>query len=578
MTVVKDVTLNLVCSRHVPWSNHAAQIKNIIDSLYRVHGRKREDVIRLLGERHGFKTTKSQWEKLLKECGIHKNKTAKDWQIVNRKIESRKRKGKDSNVYQDGQLMLQKKLRKELSRHGHMTIDEKIRQARECTPTTPSRFEIRTPCDQQVFNLMFKNLPILRFQNLQPFGHLSKSIDEIDPDMSALGLLFKKPVQISSTNNGNASMVESVIPHSFLMDEAATSESALLSVDNLNGPVLLNLTFYLTSNNFPGDSSSETIYTLLKTHGRTSVLDTLLSRKDFTAKAVVEKLFRSAIEAGDVLVVKHFLDAGLDPNGHVCRLEDIPDHLSPIQLACITRNTAMVRELIKAHSMVDHPGSGWKSSALVLAISGIYYLQKQDKKKKVISGHKIDEEKQELGDSRAERLGDEDVHDLYDEQMLEKNNDQDTNTDRHDAENLLTLITMLFYAGSRVNPSGDLHTPEPRRDLSSRIQSIFQDGHSPLTAASKFRQLEVVHFLIQNGANVNFITHNGASALQECLYSLEQFRLDVSAKPIAVRNEIFPSCFQSKRIIDVARYLLEAGANANYSCANSFNKKDNRGR
>ncbi len=74
-------------------------------------------------------TRKAQCERLLRECGIHKNQTASDWKTVVWKIEARERTGKDSDVYQNRKLMSRARLQKEKSRN-QLTTLEKIEQSR----------------------------------------------------------------------------------------------------------------------------------------------------------------------------------------------------------------------------------------------------------------------------------------------------------------------------------------------------------------------------------------------------------------------------------------------------------------
>jgi hypothetical protein len=47
---------------------------------------------------------------------------------MGQKIETRKRTAKESDVYLDGQLVPRKKLRKEISRQGYITLTEKLNQ------------------------------------------------------------------------------------------------------------------------------------------------------------------------------------------------------------------------------------------------------------------------------------------------------------------------------------------------------------------------------------------------------------------------------------------------------------------
>jgi hypothetical protein len=70
---------------------------------------------------------KAQYEKQFKDWGFKKNRTKRDWEIMNRKVQHRKRTGKESDVYLDGKLMAADKLRKEISRQGYMTTLEQAR-------------------------------------------------------------------------------------------------------------------------------------------------------------------------------------------------------------------------------------------------------------------------------------------------------------------------------------------------------------------------------------------------------------------------------------------------------------------
>ncbi|KUJ19537.1 uncharacterized protein LY89DRAFT_683361 [Mollisia scopiformis] len=128
------------------------QLKNIIRSLYLVKGHPLEGpngVIELMAKQHGFRATKAQYEKLLADC--RKKRSNKDWKVVGQKIEKRKRQGKKSDVYLDKHLIPSKKVQKEISRHGFMTIEEQI-QAKNGTDATLSfsvlylrRFDQRLP-------------------------------------------------------------------------------------------------------------------------------------------------------------------------------------------------------------------------------------------------------------------------------------------------------------------------------------------------------------------------------------------------------------------------------------------------
>lgn len=71
---------------------------------------------------------KAQYEQQFQMWGFKKNKTKRDWEIMNRKIQLRKRDGKETNVYLDRQLMPADKLQKEMSRQ-YVSFLEQAKQA-----------------------------------------------------------------------------------------------------------------------------------------------------------------------------------------------------------------------------------------------------------------------------------------------------------------------------------------------------------------------------------------------------------------------------------------------------------------
>ena len=72
------------------------------------------------------RSRKAQYSKKLKEWGFLKSQTKEVWKTLNKKIETRKRAAKDSNVYCSGELLPAKKLRKALSHQGYLTFSEQF--------------------------------------------------------------------------------------------------------------------------------------------------------------------------------------------------------------------------------------------------------------------------------------------------------------------------------------------------------------------------------------------------------------------------------------------------------------------
>ena len=106
---------------------------------------------------------KSQYEGQFKIWGIRKYRKKDDWKSIGRNIAERKRAGKESNVYFNGDMILNSKVQKETRRHGFVTALEQNRPGafdlwgalfwivkadtkfQAPIPPIPDGFEIRTP-------------------------------------------------------------------------------------------------------------------------------------------------------------------------------------------------------------------------------------------------------------------------------------------------------------------------------------------------------------------------------------------------------------------------------------------------
>jgi ankyrin repeat protein len=347
------------------------------------------------------------------------------------------------------------------------------------------------------------------------------------------------------------SIISSLLPNSAFHQEPCATGIALGQVEKLGSLQLLNIVTFLISNNFPGETSDEKLYEWFIQSGP-AVLRTVASTKGTTAEALREKLFRLAVEAEDVPKVKLLIKAGVDPNGHVCRHSRIPDTMNPFQFACIRGNTELVHVLIEAGSSIDQPGHGWKSSGLVLAILGEYRRG---------SEYFWSPETEKYTESRWNYNPTEE-----DEDHLDNNVD-----DEEKAALFLALVRSLIEAGAAINPVVDessLENLSGRKDSKSgfdeALSSVMQEWHSPLTVASKYRNQELVDMFLQKGADVNFLTKQGCSALQECLYSREERELDggevSTPRALSERKPLFPGAESVSRVISVAHSLLSAGA------------------
>ena len=367
-------------------------------------------------------------------------------------------------------------------------------------------------------------------------------IQPLDTSSSAL-TTFLGEQQRTNKPDSVRQIINSLLPNLAFLEEVCAKGLAIERFEELGPVELFNLMAFLISNSFPGESNSQNIYQWLK-HNPPFVLKILSSIETPTTKALVENLFRSAVEAEDVPVVKHLIKVGVSPNGHMCRHSSLPDYVTPLQYALSRGNTKLVQELIKAGSSIDEVGAGWKSNALVLAIIG-----------KNLRGHSWFWDP--FGSSSNDGDEEDDYMDIW---SLFEPGSQDFAVYGADNDPHFDLIQSLMNAGAAINLDGVGRSCSSVLDGQSD-QSPFLDGHSPLTTASKYRHKRLVDVFLQRGADVKFLTNRDASALHECLYSWEKMNSDNTAygspQPFSLymreRLQSFPGSDNLSNLVDVAR-------------------------
>jgi ankyrin repeat protein len=365
---------------------------------------------------------------------------------------------------------------------------------------------------------------------------------------------FLAELQRANSHDSVLPIINSLLPNSAFLEEPCAEGIAIELVEKIGSVQLFNLMAFIISNNFPGDSTSRNIYKWLKMHSPPFILTILSTAATPTSEALLDNLFRCAIEAGDVPVVKHLIRAGVSPNGRLHRHPSLPDDVTPLQFALCRGHTQLAQELIKAGSSIDEVGAGWKSSALVLAIIG----------KNVRNDRRFWSELDELSDDGSEDKVDMDIWSLFEPSLQ--------NFALHGADNdhLFALIQSLMNAGAAINFDVVLQPNLLEQDLIPN--NPFLEGHSLLTAASKYRHRQLVDLFLQRGAKIKYLTNREASALHECLYSWEEMNSEAnfrcSLKPSSER-ESSKGCLSSDilfNLVGVARSLISAGAEVNDEC------------
>ncbi|KAH7371173.1 ankyrin repeat-containing domain protein [Pyrenochaeta sp. MPI-SDFR-AT-0127] len=124
------------------WNRHKENIRQ----LYCIEQKKLQCVREEMKHRHGFNTTKSQYEKYFKRWKFRKSLTKEEWTPVRHKVNARKREGKESDVYLEGVLMPAKKVKRGIGRYQQTLCEMNLTSydhARELQ--TPNGVTIATP-------------------------------------------------------------------------------------------------------------------------------------------------------------------------------------------------------------------------------------------------------------------------------------------------------------------------------------------------------------------------------------------------------------------------------------------------
>ncbi|EPE33291.1 Ankyrin repeat-containing protein [Glarea lozoyensis ATCC 20868] len=494
-----------------PNSSHEwDRFKNIIYDLYIVKKYSLEGpkgVMKVMEDRYNFKATKAQYEKKLRDWGFRRNRSSEAWKMAGQKIDLRTKIGKRSSVYLNGQLVPARRVNREVSRHRILPSLQRFDRTQNTTaalPTTPPGFNIRTPTSPEVFRLLFHRLPILSFQDT--ISNLAESMMNSDARSPSLLPLLNSSNRTGLTKTG-LPFIESILPNSAFFEEECARAVAIRSLEDTSSMAVLNLAIFLFSNNFPHETDGTRAFQWLQAHSDVSFLDAIRVEKGPTGDALLENIFRLAVEAEDLRTVKLLLKGGLNPNGHNCQHYRIPDRMNPLQFACLSGNWELATTLVNAGSSIDQPGTRWKSSILVLTIHGRYLDQETD------SEQDSDERVWEEGEEGEER------------KEVEKCSIAAQEFPERKDEDFLALVQFLLDKGAAVNPLTDDSCNSPAVGSSEPpvydddIDHILYYRHSPLTAASRYGNVYLIEIFLENHANVRFLTGQKTSALRECIYS-----------------------------------------------------------
>ncbi|RMJ25732.1 ankyrin repeat-containing protein [Aspergillus sp. HF37] len=157
--------------------------KDVLEELYQT--KFLWEVVSIMKEQHNFDKSPSQYTRQFRKWGFSKNWKQHQYEFTAHRLKKRKQEGKNSDVYMNGDLVNNKKLKKELSRH--------VKASADCLPITgsdaptPDGVVVCTPGN--VDNATFIELPDLPFFQFQSF--LEASYSEIKQSLQPANNRFQ---------------------------------------------------------------------------------------------------------------------------------------------------------------------------------------------------------------------------------------------------------------------------------------------------------------------------------------------------------------------------------------------------
>ena len=288
------------------------------------------------------------------------------------------------------------------------------------------------------------------------------------------------------------SFIRALIPaNSFLNNQTAAGKAIS---EGQPSPVLRfsQLTIYLVSNNLLGSTTqvSEEAYRWIKRQCNVDIMEYLLPIGGPTVEALIENVFRLAIDSEDVSTVKKMIDLGIDPNEQVCR-NMRGDCCTPLKQACDMKNVKLVKALIDGGANVDVAmGNGNFDSVLTAALED---CSENDEERRV----HIDPEAL----ANAVELGQVELVELLVSAGADANirvtNDICHSNLLHIAvrhgglipdTDVIEMARLLLNAGA--DPNG------------TSINTDFPENKTVLDIAMRGKSVELIQLLLENGARV----------------------------------------------------------------------------
>jgi ankyrin repeat protein len=339
---------------------------------------------------------KAQYERKLTGWGFKKNRKKREWIEIAEKVFERQIGGKDSEVVIDDQVVPRKKLRKEFNRYGfdlgrNFSIRDQQRQcpsfnkvaysssaaddaksscvaivrspkarpaATYAIPSTtpPPIFAMNAPW-VSVPNTRQTHFPVTLELPLSPLLIEASNFLRIPNSMTQVNLLASIKQVLQPSSSLNKSLQAAMVPseYSKLMKIDLSCQTGLSAVDNQD---IMSTAIFLFRNSLIESSFDlgHQLFTWFQANYDARVFKFLAGKKDPSALATLEKLFRQAVWEGDSEMVRELLLTGIDPNQHwQVPSTDIHFHTTPksaILIACERKYLRIANSLLDSGASV----------------------------------------------------------------------------------------------------------------------------------------------------------------------------------------------------------------------------------
>ncbi|CAI6253555.1 unnamed protein product [Periconia digitata] len=389
------------------WNEHKEEIMR----LYQHENLPLAQVITLMETSAGFKRTKGQYERRLKAWGAQKYSKAEDWKIIASCYQDRALHGSQTAVMLRGKMVQDRKVRKEIARHGYETAMDRFNRLNRPGRLTngaplPKSTEIQLftpPGSPSVITVGSAKFPLgcpgkiqqrwseeglLILAETTPWNQFIVSMQSLCLEHHGLLVATEEHNDRSSTTdigtNGNKNTVlassESPLAAwsmmifcslyasndlvDFYIHDACTNPQRYLppcrdTTSEIDVGATLHLatrntqleflkhTMNLVSNNFEVHFTGAAIVELLRVKQNRSLLQSLVDQKLLVAHAFLEKLWIPALRDSNFDVLKMILVNGYDIQAPIDTMEFLPRNVTALQFAIETGNESLVEFLLE---------------------------------------------------------------------------------------------------------------------------------------------------------------------------------------------------------------------------------------